>query len=59
MKMDIMKAMDIAEGLEEPKDEEEFITAWQFLIDTKLAWNLQGYYGRIANDLIQRGVCHG
>ena len=43
MKMDMMKAMDIAEGLEKPKDEKEFITAWQFLIDTKLAWNLQGY----------------
>ena len=30
MKMDMMKAMDIAEGLEKPKDEKEFIKAWQF-----------------------------
>ena len=58
MKMDMMKAMDIAEGLEKPKDEKEFIKAWQFLIDTKLAWNLQGYYGRISRDLIKRGLCH-
>tara|TARA_R100001079_G_C4336285_1_gene105119 strand:+ start:213 stop:380 length:168 start_codon:yes stop_codon:yes gene_type:complete len=55
----MMKAMDIAEGLEEPKDEKEFIKAWQFLIDTKLAWNLQGAYGRFAKDLIERGICHG
>ena len=53
----MMKAMDIAEGLEEPRDEKEFIKAWQFLIDTRLVWELQGYYGRIARDLIERGVC--
>ena len=57
--MDMMKAMDIAEGSEEPKNKKELIKAWQLLIDTKMVWQLQGYYGRVARELIERGVCHG
>ena len=56
--MDTMKAIDIAEGIEEPKDENEFIKAWQFLIDSGKVWSLQGRFGRIATQLIEEGICH-
>ena len=38
--------------------EEETISAWQFLINTGLAWKLQGFYGRTAQQLINEGICH-
>ena len=56
--MDTIKAIDIAEGVEEPKDENEFIKAWQFLIDSGMAWSLQGRFGRTAKQLIEEGICH-
>ena len=56
--MDTIKAIDIAEGIEEPKDENEFIKAWQFIIDSGMAWSLQGRFCRIAKELIEEGICH-
>lgn len=38
--------------------EEEQLEAWQYLIDTGLAWKLQGWFGRTATALIDQGVCH-
>ena len=49
-------AVAIAEGFEEAEDEEEVIAAWQHLIDTGLAWTLQGFFGRQARALIEEGV---
>ena len=49
------EAVMIAEGVE-PATEEEQITAWQLLVDTGLAWSLQGFFGRTANHLIQEGL---
>jgi hypothetical protein len=61
--MNDFTAAGIAEGFIDPEgdtDEEReasVIAAWQHLINTGLAWRLQGYFGRTAHDLIERGVC--
>jgi hypothetical protein len=54
--MDAFSATMIAEGVEEA-DEETQIEAWQYLIDTGLAWSLQGCFGRQAAAMIEAGVC--
>jgi hypothetical protein len=55
--MDDFTATGIAEGFIEAGDETEVIAAWQHLIDTGLAWRLQGWFGRTATALIDNGVC--
>lgn len=49
-----------AEGFCEGENasEEEQLEAWQYLIDTGLAWQLQGFFGRTAAALIESGACH-
>ena len=56
--MDDYTAVAIAEGFQEADSEEEVIEAWQHLINTGLAWSLQGWFGRTARNLIDQGVCH-
>ena len=55
--MDNFTATMIAEGAQEPADHEEYVAAWQHLIDTGLAWQLQGFFGRTASGLIEAGHC--
>jgi hypothetical protein len=55
--MDNFTATMIAEGVEEVETEEEYLEAWQHLIDTGLCWQLQGWFGRTATDLINSGSC--
>ena len=48
-------ATAIAEGFCEGENatEEEILTAWQYLHDTRQAYSLQGWFGRTAQNLIQ------
>jgi hypothetical protein len=53
--MDNYKAVGLAEGFIEADSEEQVIEAWQTLVDTGLAWQLQGWFGRTAQQLIDSG----
>jgi len=53
--MDPFTATGIAEGFIEADSEEQVIEAWQTLVDTGLAWQLQGWFGRTAQQLINQG----
>lgn len=55
--MDIFTACMICEGVIEAESDEQGFKAWQHLIDTGLAWQLQGFFGRTARDLIEAGIC--
>ena len=57
--MDNYTATMIAEGVIETDTEEEVIEAFQHLVDTGLAWQLQGSFGRMAQELINEGVING
>lgn len=55
--MDQYTAVGMAEGfIKGTKD--EINHAWQYLIDTGLAWQLQGWFGRQAQSLIKAGICN-
>lgn len=54
--MNLQLAIEICEQLVTADNEEE-IEAWQYLIDTGMAWKFQGWYGRTAKRLIDEGVC--
>jgi hypothetical protein len=53
--MDNYTAAGIAEGWIEA-DEDKQIEAWQYLHDTGLAYQLQGWFGRTAVSLIEQGI---
>jgi hypothetical protein len=54
--MDNYTAVGIAEGFIEAQDEDQVLAAWQHLVNTGLAWNLQGWFGRTAAHLIEEGL---
>ncbi len=51
-------AVFIAEGCLGYEDctKDEQIRAWQHLVNTGLAWSLQGWFGRTASALIEEGI---
>jgi hypothetical protein len=51
-------ATAIAEGFCEGENASnlEKVCAWQYLHDTKLAYQLQGWFGRTTQNLIEKGV---
>ena len=55
--MDNYRAVEVAEGFGSPcESEEEYLAAWQHLVDTGLAWSLQGWFGRTAQAMIDNGL---
>ena len=54
--MDLTTAVMIVEG-DIDADEEQQIAAWQWLIDTGAAFQMQGSIGRQAMSLIWSGAC--
>lgn len=54
--MDNFTATGIAEGWIDCETEAEYLAAWQHLVDTGLAWHLQGWFGRAAKTLIESGA---
>lgn len=55
--MNLYTAVMLVEGAQEPETEEQIIEAWQFLINTGIAWQLQGWVGRSAMHMIESGFC--
>ena len=54
--MDNYMAVGLAEGFIEAESEEQVIEAWQYLHDTKLGYQLQGFFGRTLNQLLNEGI---
>jgi hypothetical protein len=53
--MDTYQAVGLAEGFIEADSEDQILEAWQTLVDTGMAWQLQGWFGRTARHLIEEG----
>lgn len=56
MALDNFTAVGLAEGFIEAESEEQVLEAWQYLVDTGIAWQLQGFFGRTAHALIEQGL---
>ena len=57
--MDTYTAVMIIEGNQDPETIEEYLEAAQVLVDTGLAWQLQGFFGRTCARLIEDGLIKG
>jgi hypothetical protein len=55
MTITLLNAVMIAEGVQEATPQDQ-LRAWAQLIQSGHAWNLQGFFGRTASDLINAGL---
>ena len=53
--MDDFRAVGLAEGWIYG-DDDDMIEAWQYLHNTGLAYKLQGWFGRTAQELLNNGI---
>lgn len=53
--VDAARLVSIIEGIEDASVNEQ-LEAWQQLVDTGLHLQLQGWYGRTAQQLIEQGL---
>ena len=56
MKLTTFDAVMIAEGVIPPTNKQEWIDSWQLLLDDGIVWSLQGWFGRMAINLIDSGM---
>jgi hypothetical protein len=54
--MDNYQAVGIAEGFIEADSEDQVLQAWQHLHDSGLGYQLQGFFGRTLNQLLNEGL---
>ena len=54
---ELHNAVGICDGHIRSDTVQEELKAWQFLIDTGMCWQLEGWFSRQANNLLQAGVC--
>jgi hypothetical protein len=56
--MNLYMACATIEGFDEGYGStyEDQVNAWSYLIESKYAWSLQGWYGRGANEMIRNGL---
>ena len=54
--MDNYTIIGIAEGFVKAESEEQIIEAWQHLVDTGMCWTLQGWFGKVAQGMIDDGI---
>ena len=53
---DDFDAIGIAEGFIESDDENQIIAAWQYIKDKRLYLGLQGFFGRMVENLTEQGI---
>ena len=50
------QAINLGEGIEDEEYAGQVIEAWQYLHDTRVAYQLQGSIGRACRDLLREGI---